>query len=165
MSKLKSHEYVIFFHAVFWAQRMAGQVAKDLFGLAMLAVVLVILPGCAHAETVYGLHVGSQHFPAREFNNSNPGLYVRAADWQVGMYHNSYRDTTAYVARAWPLGNGFELMLGGATGYRKAGAGVVAPMAGITYAVPIRILGLQPRLFAAPPTPKSSGLLHLALEF
>jgi hypothetical protein len=38
-------------------------------------------------------------------------------------------------------------------------------MGGITYTFPVKILGMQPKLFAIPPTPKNSAVIHLAVEF
>jgi hypothetical protein len=136
--------------------------------LTALAMLLAIaLFQCAQAEPVYGLHLVSYHAPDRSQNNRNPGLYVRSGDWQVGMYHNSYRDTTTYVSHAWQLGYGFELVGGVAHGYQRSGTsrGALTPMGGITYTFPVKILGMQPKVFAIPPTPKNSAVLHLAMEF
>jgi hypothetical protein len=160
----------------------------DVFGLVLLAAaaflagmtvvprttiaLLVLFIGlgvakCAHADPVtIGVHVGSMHVPAREFNNVNPGLYVRASDWQIGAYRNSYRKRTAYLVYAWELGDGYEMFTGGATGYRNVWHhGAVAPMVAFSRALPVRLLGVQPRLTFMLPTPKTSAVAHLSMEF
>jgi hypothetical protein len=142
--------------------------------LTALAMLLAIaLFQCAHAATV-GVHLVSYHAPARGQQNTNPGLYVRADDWQAGIYHNSYSETTVYGGRSFELGNGFEVLAGIGWGYQRhsvggktygASPGALAPMVALTYTLPVKILGMQPKVFAIPPTPKNSAVLHLALEF
>jgi hypothetical protein len=121
----------------------------------------------AHAEAVYGLHVASQHLPDKGQNNFNPGAYVRFGDTSIGAYHNSYRDTTVYVSQSYAVGYGFELVGGVAYGYQRSGTsrGALTPMGGITYTSPVKIFGMTPKLFAIPPTPKNSAVVHLAMEF
>jgi len=134
----------------------------------VLCVFAAVLGTCARAEPlVIGVHAVSYHAPDRSQNNVNPGLYIRSDRWQVGMYHNSYRDTTTYVSHAWPLGNDFELVGGIAHGYQHSGTsrGALTPMGGITYTSPVKVFGVTPKFFAIPPTPKNSAVVHLALEF
>ena len=135
-------------------------------GRILAAIVLCVfaaaLGTCAHAQPVtIGVHIGSVHLPAREFNNVNPGLYVRQGAWQAGAYRNSYDHTTVYAVRAWPLTERAELAAGLATGYREAwDHGPLAPMAAFSY----RFDG-GTRLSFLPPTPKTSGVVHLSKEF
>jgi hypothetical protein len=143
-------------------------------GSLLLAVLLAA--GAARAEPLtIGVHLVSQHLPAREGqNNVNPGLYVRADGWTVGGYHNTYSETTVYAAHTLTAWRGLEVVGGIAYGYqyhtvagREYGAsrGAFTPMAGLTYAPPLRVLGLQPRIWILPPTPKNSGVVHLSMEF
>lgn len=141
---------------------------------AALTLAALLCAGAAQAVTI-GVHVGSAHLPAKDGqNNVNPGLYIRAEAWTVGAYHNTYRETTVYAARTLMTWRGFEVVGGVAYGYqfhtvagREYGAsrGAFTPMAGLTYALPVRLLGAQPRLWLLPPTPKNSGVVHLSLEF
>ncbi len=40
-----------------------------------IALILALaMSGMAHAGTL-GLHIGSYHFPAQDYNNANPGAY------------------------------------------------------------------------------------------
>jgi hypothetical protein len=143
---------------------------------AALLLAALLCAGAAQAEPLtIGVHLASQHLPAREGqNNVNPGLYVRADAWTVGGYHNTYRETTVYAARTLTTWRGVQLVGGIAYGYqlhtvagREYGAsrGAITPMAGITYAPPVRVFGAQPRIWLLPPTPKNSGVVHLSLEY
>ena len=133
----------------------------------ILAVLCLVLVGvglgmCAHAEPLtVGVHIGSVHLPQRQFNNVNPGAYVRSGDWQAGVYLNSYRHTTVYGAYAWQLPYRVELLTGVATGYRDAwDHGPLAPMAAFSYRFDGGV-----RISFLPPTPKTSAVVHLSTEF
>lgn len=137
--------------------RIISVVVSFLIGLALAHCTA---PAQAEPVTV-GVHIGSVHLPARYFNNVNPGLYVRQGDWQAGVYRNSYRHTTAYVARAWPITERLELATGVATGYRDAwDHGPLAPMAAFSYRFDGGV-----RISFLPPTPKTSAVVHLSKEF
>ena len=67
---------------------------KKFIALIALAVASV----AAHADEVaaYGIHIGSHHFPAYQYNNFNPGLYVRMkSGLTAGAYYNSERRPSA----------------------------------------------------------------------
>lgn len=141
-----------------------------------LLLAALLAAGAAHAEPLtIGVHMGSVHLPAKDGqNNVNPGFYIRADAWTVGAYHNTYRETTVYAARTLTTWRGLEVVAGVAYGYqfhtvagREYGAspGALAPMAGLTYAPPVRLFGAQPRIWVIPPTPKNSGVVHLSMEF
>lgn len=144
--------------------------------LFSIFVGLVMGSTDCHAEGLtIGVHVGSQHLPAKPGqNNVNPGLYVRADSWMVGAYHNTYRETTVYAARTVTEWRSIELVAGVAYGYQYhtvagvaygASRGAFTPMAGLTYAPDVKIMGARPRIWLLPPTPKNSGVLHLSLEY
>lgn len=129
-----------------------------------LIFAALLIASSAQAGTV-GLHVGSAHLPDRGQNNVNPGIYVREGGWQVGSYLNSYRKRTVYVAYAWQLGEGYELFTGGATGYRNVWhPTAIAPVVAFSKPLPVRFLGMQPRLTFMIPTPKTSAVAHLSVE-
>jgi hypothetical protein len=121
-----------------------------------------------------GLHLYSHHFPERDYQiNANSGIYLRAENWQAGIYRNTIDRTTLYAAYSKPAGP-FDLMAGLATGYQiryrnheKSGfsRSYLAPMAGISYAPQIKLLGARPRVFFAPGFGGSSNVLHLSVEY
>lgn len=125
--------------------------------------LLALLPALASAETAVGLHLGSQHYPAKGQNNVNPGLYVRSADgWTAGAYHNSHRKLSAYAGRTWDrdfYGIRPAVTLGVITGYRHA----VLPMLIPSVATPA-IDGWRGRLTYVPRFEKNSTVLHLSIE-
>lgn len=69
---------------------------------------------------VFGLHLHSVHIPNKDYhNNSNLGAYVRMENVTLGGYRNSYGRATYYAGYSHPLGAGFEVMAGAATGYQR----------------------------------------------
>ena len=60
-------------------------------------MVALALAGAAHADTL-GFHIGSQHFPARDFNDANPGAYyIHSSGATIGTYYNSERRQSVYA--------------------------------------------------------------------
>lgn len=85
----------------------------------LVLLCLVALADYSRAvEITGGLHLGSQHFPAKEYSNSNPGAYLRFDSVQVGAYRNSYGRPTVYAGWVQPVGP-VDLMLGVASGYDR----------------------------------------------
>lgn len=144
--------------------------------LTLLFVCLGFAAFDARAETSMGVHLASVHVPARDYhNNRNVGLYFKGANWQSGVYRNSIDRTTAYAAYVHPV-VAFDLMLGVASGYARRctkttedckgfSRGAMAPMAGVSYLAPYRVLGAAPRLFIAPGIGKSSTVAHISFEW
>jgi hypothetical protein len=76
---------------------------------------------CAAAALSIGLHLGSYHTDLNNnYNNLNPGVYVRFGDHQIGAYRNSIRNNTLYYAHSFNLDSAcrFQLAAGIATGYK-----------------------------------------------
>ena len=74
----------------------------------------------ALAAVSIGLHIASQHVPEYEYHEQkNVGMYVQADRVLVGAYRNSLGRDSIYAAYAHPLGHGFELLAGAASGYMK----------------------------------------------
>ena len=66
-------------------------------------ILALVLSGMAHAGTL-GLHIGSQHFPAQQYNNFNPGAYyIHDNGATVGTYYNSERRQSVYAGWTWGL--------------------------------------------------------------
>lgn len=69
--------------------------------LAGCAVLAFCTPQAAPAQTV-GLHIGSQHWPQKDYTNSNPGLYYRAqGGFTIGAYRNSERHLGVYLGQTY----------------------------------------------------------------
>lgn len=92
----------------------------------ILAGVLLALSQMAGAATL-GLHLGSVHVPARDYNNVNPGVYYIADNgFTAGTYYNSIRNQSVYAGYTWDYGR-FRLTAGVVTGYRYKVAPMLAP--------------------------------------
>lgn len=88
--------------------------------IAVLAACLGFAVVDCRAETSVGVHLGSVHVPAKDYQrNLNVGLYLRVDSWSVGGYRNTLGRNTFYVAGHYPLGYGFGASLGLATGYQR----------------------------------------------
>lgn len=90
-------------------------------GFLFFCFFLTIFSRACHADT-FGLHLGSKHFPDKDFNNFNPGAYYRwDSGWTVGGYYNSERRASFYGGKQWDwqLASGIQanLMAGAVTGY------------------------------------------------
>lgn len=127
----------------------------------VLALSLALLSGTCNADT-FGLHIGSQHYPAKEWNNSNPGVYYRSdSGLTVGAYYNSHRRPSVYIGQQWSTELwGFEpsIAIGLITGYKLPV--MVAP----SIATPA-IGSIRARVAFLPKIEKSgSSVVHLMLE-
>lgn len=81
-----------------------------------------------------GLHIHSHHWREQpDYNNSNVGVYVRADNWQLGTYYNTYRKPTVYLGYAMKIAPHTDLLLGGATGYNYP----VTPFYMVSFDVPL----------------------------
>lgn len=122
-----------------------------------IALTLALaLAGVANAGTV-GLHIGSKHFPAQEFNDANPGAYyIHDNGATVGTYYNSERRQSVYAGWTWDSGP-WRLQVGAITGYERRG---VLPMV-----VPSVALGYGLRVAVLPKVERGgSTVIHLMLE-
>ena len=81
-----------------------------------IALVLCCLAFAAAAQTKIGVHTVSIHAPDHDENNENWGLYVQHKRVILGAYRNSIGNDTVYAGYVQPMGYGFDLMAGGATG-------------------------------------------------
>jgi hypothetical protein len=129
--------------------------------LTLLAVAACLAAPCAIAGTI-GLHVGSQHIPAKNYNNSNPGIYYRHDEgWTAGVYRNSLRNNSVYAGYTWKFGM-LDVTTAGVTGYfHKVQPLLVPSLSLFTYQ------GITPRIAYIPRVEKRIGshVLHLMVEF
>lgn len=139
----------------------------------VLCVFAAVLGTCARAEPfVVGIHAHSLHVPAKDAdNNSNWGLYGRTADGLTfGGYRNTLRRNSFYLGQSFDLIGPVDITLGAITGYKvKDGQGwsrnYLAPLAAISYAPPVQILGATPRATLVPGhLLKSRSVFHLSVE-
>lgn len=139
--------------------------------LIALAVMGLSTFACADVQlTGMGVHIGSHHFPAQQWNNSNPGVYLKAdvagpaylsGSYVLGTYYNSERNQSAYLARVYPLFRNVDVAVGVISGYKRA---AVLPLV-----VPSVRLDLWDnwvgRLSVLPKVEKSgSWVAHLSVE-
>lgn len=128
-----------------------------------LALALALAATTAQAG-VFGQHIGSQHWPSRDYNNVNPGLYYRSdTNWTVGAYRNSYRRLSVYAGKtfATDLPGGFEaaVTVAAISGYEESKL-MVAP----SLASP-KIDGWRVRFVGLPRLRKdNAAVLHLMIE-
>ena len=89
-----------------------------------IALASAVAGACTaiHADTAVkavGIHLGSHHFPARDFNNFNPGAYVRWSNGiTAGAYYNSERRTSVYAGYTYDWGP-VAVTVGAITGYKN----------------------------------------------
>lgn len=86
----------------------------------VLALALLSHPAIA-ADLV--LNVSSYHFDrSRDLNERNPGIGIRASDWNIGYYLNSHKHYSAYALRSYLRGDDVQygVFAGGVTGYEYA---------------------------------------------
>lgn len=76
-------------------------------------------------EITIGAHLASYH-DRGNYNNNNPGLYVRYNDFVVGSYYNSMKKQSTYFGYNFeintpglPLVDSVGILVGGVTGYLK----------------------------------------------
>ena len=119
-------------------------------------ILALALAGAAHADTL-GFHLGSQHLPAQQYNNANPGVYyIHGSGATIGTYYNSERRQSVYAGWTWDSGP-WRLQVGGITGYERA---KVLPMV-----VPSVALGHGFRLAVLPKIERSgSTVVNLMWE-
>lgn len=156
--------------------------------IAIIAFFLFAPVSCRAEGLTFGVHLASTHIPARpEYNNVNPGLYLRTAEGlTLGAYRNSYRRTSVYAG--WTFERGpFAFTVGATTGYRKRSWDQPCPDGGGTssiqtcritegetngYLAPIlspsvrlpAVAGFTPRLSYVPSIGAGSSVFHLSIE-
>ena len=133
-----------------------NNLTKLLVLAGMVCAVLGTAGTLAHAGTL-GLHIGSQHYPARAYNDANPGAYyIHDNGATVGTYYNSERRQSVYAGWTWDSGP-WRLQVGAITGYERS---AVLPMV-----VPSVALGYGFRLTVLPKVERGgSSVVHLMYE-
>ena len=128
---------------------------------ALLALAVLAMASNAQAGTI-GLHVASHHAPAKNYNNSNPGIYYRHTEgWTAGVYRNSLRKTSVYAGYTWKFGV-LDVTTAGVTGYFNKVQPLLVPSVSLfTYQ------GITPRIAYIPRVEKKIGshVLHLMIEY
>jgi hypothetical protein len=122
-----------------------------------------------------GLHLMSQHMPQNDQNNRNPGVYVITEGGQIaGTYTNSHSRRTLYVGQTFKAGpvdlglvlaSGYDIRCSSEGNCRGFSKHRVTPLAALTYAVPLEVMGARPRLWLAPGMGKASSVFHLSAEW
>lgn len=132
-----------------------------LIRITLLALATMAMAPSARAGTI-GLHIASHHAPAKNYNNSNPGIYYRGAEgWTAGIYRNSLRKTSVYAGYTWKFGV-LDVTTAGVTGYFNTVQPLLVPSISLfTYR------GITPRIAYIPRVEKKIGanVLHLMVEY
>ena len=117
-----------------------NNLTKLLVLVGMVCAVLGTAGTLAHAGTL-GLHIGSKHFPAQQYNNFNPGAYyIHDNGATVGTYYNSERRQSVYAGWTWDSGP-WRLQVGAITGYeRSAVLPMVVPSVALWYGFRLTVL-------------------------
>lgn len=103
-----------------------------------------------------GLHLGSMHFPAKDFNNVNPGIYIKTENnYVAGGYYNSIRKPSFYLGKNFEY-KMFSLTVGGVTGYDRL---PITPLI-----LPSVKLG-DVRITVVPPVAGISAVVHVSYEW
>jgi hypothetical protein len=132
-----------------------------LIRIALLTLAALAMAPGARAGTI-GFHIASHHAPAKNYNNSNPGIYYRNAEgWTAGVYRNSLRKTSVYAGYTWKFGV-LDVTTAGVTGYFDKVQPLLVPSISLfTYQ------GITPRIAYIPRVEKKIGshVLHLMVEY
>ena len=122
----------------------------------LVIMVALALATAAHADTL-GFHIGSQHFPAKQYNNFNPGAYyIHSSGATIGTYYNSERRQSVYAGWTWDYGP-WRLQAGAITGYRRAAVlPLIAPSVSLGYGFRLTVLPKVER--------RGSAVVHLTWE-
>ena len=158
------------------------------------ALILCSLAFAASAQTTMGLHTFSVHAPDGNENNDNFGAYVQHKRWIAGAYRNSIGRDTVYAGYVKPLGYGFDLMGGFASGYdrrcetytvttgqakhktakpvtetRERCSGfsrhALTPALAVGYTAPLAVFGASPRIVVVPGFKDSSTVASFLLQW
>jgi hypothetical protein len=108
------------------------------------------------------LHLGTFHASSENLNSFNPGIAVRTqCGIQAGIYYNSYRKPSAYVAYVHDFKGPFWIAGGVVTGYP---ASPVLPM--VMGGVRIKLDSYNLRIGYIPGIKKfdTVNMLHVAIE-
>jgi hypothetical protein len=122
---------------------------KLAIGIAALVCSLSCL--AQDKDLVVGLHIGTYH-DVDNYENFNPGAYVRYRNWTAGWFYNSLSSESQYVAYSWDYRSSWlpdvvdslTLTAGLVSGYRysiqKSGISVlVAPSVAFKVAEDVRL--------------------------
>ena len=115
-----------------------------------------------HPVTRHGVPTGESIVLRHPYENRNVGLYVRAGDWVVGGYRNSFHRDTGYAARVFETENRrWAITVGAATGYPTAR---VMPLVVPSVRIPLGDLAARVSVIPKPPKHAGTMAVHLSIE-
>jgi hypothetical protein len=98
-----------------------------------------------------------------EYNNSNLGVGYRTDSGYVfGVYHNSYRQLTAYAAKEFMFTQNVGAFAGFGTGYKIPTGKPVTVLGGLLFKHQLN-KDYALNVLALPPTGNTAGVLHLVI--
>lgn len=122
--------------------------------LAPLALISLTTKAADLTPDAFGVHLVSIHSTkvdgdGDKWNNVNPGIYARWGSIVGGVYYNSFRQTSAYIAYTYPVTSWLDLEAGLVTGYKRAAVGSYNPVTRMGYYRPEHGYALMPMAAAS----------------
>lgn len=155
-----------------------GLVMFMLGALWSVIVLAFLLPSECRAESVnpqwtVGVHVGSLHsnnrdnVAGRNWNNVNPGLFVRRDNVVVGTYYNSIRKESFYVGYVYSVTDWLDVTIGAVSGYAAPGYSAKPVMPLVVPSVHFDVMhNVAARIHLIPQVSKGgASAVHLSMEY
>lgn len=134
------------------------------FGFLLAAGLAIAACPAVRADELI-LHTVSYHStkPGDDPNNYNPGIgYSLDNGWAAGIYYNSYRRPSAYVAKDFNVAGPLGVFAGGATGYDSVSGRPITLIGGLRLTMPVSDTA-NVNLLVAPGIGKLQTVAHLTL--
>lgn len=133
--------------------------------LVLLAFLLASTPVVGDELVIHTLSYHKASDTKHDPNNTNLGVgYSREDGWSTGIYYNTYRNPTAYVAKDfWPAQK-ISAFAGLGTGYDSVSGLPLTLIGGLRFTVPLTDRSSL-KLLVAPGIFGTQTVAHLTLTF
>lgn len=129
-------------------------------------VLALCWPALAVADELV-LHTFSYHNHAEHSNPNNVNLgigYSRDDGWAAGIYYNTYRNPSAYIAKDFSVKPNLGVFAGVATGYDQVSSYPLTLVGGLRFTFPLTDR-TSLKLLVAPGVFGSQTIAHLTLTY
>lgn len=134
--------------------------------MRLLVLAFALLSTAAQADELI-LHTGSYHVRGpgeSQPNNFNPGVgYMTEGGWVAGLYYNSFKHPSLYVAKDWKANEYVGAFLGVATGYGSVTGVELGGLAGFRFTLPVTDR-TKVNLLVTPKVGDTQTVVHLTLS-